>query len=68
MKNTQIIDSGERAAVRLTGAVNALEALAEAMAVSHDTARSYADAAAFLADILRGCARDINALAEESRK
>lgn len=68
MRDTDLIDRGECAAVRLCGAVNALEALSEAMEHSRDTARSYAPAAAFLADVLRECARDLSELSEAARK
>lgn len=67
MRDTELLNR-DRAAVRLCGAVNALEALSEAMGDSHDTARSYAPAAAFLADILRECSRDLDELAEPARK
>ncbi len=68
MRDTDLIDRGECSAVRLCGAVNALEALSEAMGTSHDTARAYAPAAAFLADIMRECARDLSDLSEAARK
>ena len=68
MRDTELLDRGECAAMRLSGAVNALEALSEAMEHSRDTAHSYAPAAAFLANILRECSRDLSKLSEAAWK
>ena len=64
--NNEFIHREEQTALRMNGAVNALEAVCEAMSESHDPARYYADGVRFLTDALRDCVRELESIARES--
>lgn len=64
--NNEFLHREEQTALRMNGAVNALEAVCEAMSESHDPARYYADGVRFLADTLRECVRELESIARES--
>ena len=64
--NNEFLHREEQTALRMSGAVNALEAVCEAMSESHDPARYYADGVRFLTDALRECVRELESIARES--